>query len=228
MNPQAALRMAANVTDVRARIAGAARRARRDPAAITLVAVTKNRSSEDIRLVVEAGVRDLGENRVQELLGKLGHVEVPARWHFIGHLQRNKVRDVVGRVDLIHSLDSMRLAEAVSAEAVRAGMVQSVLIQANIVGEQSKHGFRPDDLEDAVRAAEALPGLLVRGLMFMAPIADGPEALRPAFAEARAGFEHLAGGRSSWDVLSAGMTQDFEIAIEEGSTLVRVGTALFA
>lgn len=228
MIAEAALTIASNVAEVRRSIAEAARRAGRDPSAVTLVAVTKNRSLDEIRALIAAGVTDIGENRVQELMQKVGLVEAPVSWHFVGHLQRNKVRNVAGRVALIHSVDSVRLAQAVSGAATKAGVAQPVLIQVNVAGEASKYGFMPEEAAGVVDLASGLPGLSVRGLMFMAPIADDPESLRPAFAEARALFDRLAVGRPGFDTLSAGMTQDYEVAIEEGSTMIRVGTALFS
>jgi pyridoxal phosphate enzyme (YggS family) len=183
-----------------------------------------------VRAVREAGVADVGENRVAELEEKVGEVgRSAARWHLIGHLQRNKVRRALPLFDLLHSLDSMRLAEVLSAEAVRAGTEARALAQVNVSGEETKGGFEGDEAIDALGRICALPGIRVEGLMTMAPFTDDAATLRRTFRAARRLWEEagrqVAGFRPLH--LSMGMSNDFEIAVEEGSTLVRVGTVLF-
>ncbi|HEX7238671.1 MAG TPA: YggS family pyridoxal phosphate-dependent enzyme, partial [Longimicrobiaceae bacterium] len=214
---------------VRTRIEEArARAGRSDP--VTLVAVTKTHPADAVRAVRELGVADVGENRVPELEEKVGEVGREAvRWHLIGHLQRNKVRKALPLFDLLHSLDSHRLAEAVSEEAVRAGTTVRALVQVNSAGEETKGGFAPEEAVEAAGRICALPGLAVEGMMTMAPFTDDQAVLRRAFASTRRAWEEagreVAGFRALH--LSMGMSNDFEIAVEEGSTLVRVGTVLF-
>jgi hypothetical protein len=221
-------RVAARVEEVRGRIERARVRAgRADP--VTLVAVTKTHPAAAVRAVLAAGVADVGENRVQELEEKVAEVGRGAvGWHLIGHLQRNKAGKALPLFDLIHSLDSLRLAEAISAEAVKRGMEARALVQVNASGEESKGGFEPGELADAAGRIAALPGMRVEGLMTMAPFTDDERVLRAAFRRTRELLDDAARqvpgmGRQ----LSMGMSNDFEIAVEEGSTLVRVGSILF-
>lgn len=226
---------------VRERIKRAAHQAGRDPTTITLVAVTKTHPPEVVAEAIAAGATDLGENRVQEAQAKipaltaLGH---RPRWHLIGHLQRNKARPAAELFDLIHSIDSLRLAEAV-ARQVAPGRRLPILLQVNVSGEPSKEGFDlpggPSNsaglaaLLPAVEAILALPQLEVRGLMTIAPIGDTPEAARPTFQALRELRDELSRRypAAHWAELSMGMTDDFEAAIAEGATLVRVGRAIF-
>jgi len=211
-----------NVFAVRARIEEAARRAGRDPSKVRLLAATKNRSSEEVAAVVRAGVDLVGENRVQEFLSKVDEVD-GARWHFIGHLQKNKVKYVVGRVSLIHSVDSAGLARELDKRSGGPGGAVDVLLQVNVSGEESKQGFRPDELDEALRSIRGLEGVNVRGLSTMAPHED-PEKVRSVFRALR----ELAGKLDlESPELSMGMTNDYEVAVEEGSTIVRIGTAIF-
>ena len=215
------------------RIAAAAARAGRDADDVTLVAVTKTHPIDVVRAAVAAGLTDLGENRAQELVAKFDALPGEAqggrvRWHAIGSLQRNKARDVAARADLFHALDSPRLARALGSKATDAGRVLDVLVQVNISGEASKFGVAPDAAHDLVALADGLDGLRVTGLMGMAaPASDAAEAeriVRPAFAALRALFD--ASPVPLRD-LSMGMSGDFELAVEEGATIVRVGSALF-
>lgn len=209
---------AAAAQRVRDRIAAACERAGRDPAGVTLVAASKTVAPERI---AAAGVTDVGENRVQEMLEKMEALRDPAvRWHFIGALQRNKAAKVAGRVVLIHSVDSVGLGEAIARAAGRAGGVQDVLVEVNLSGERSKAGVEPERLDDLL-AALRVPGLAVRGLMTI-PAPGTPEDARPAFRR----LAELAHDRGL-EHRSMGMTNDFEVAIEEGATIVRVGTAIF-
>jgi pyridoxal phosphate enzyme (YggS family) len=220
--------VAARVEEVRDRIERARVRAGRADS-VTLVAVTKTHPSDAVRAVLAAGVADVGENRVQELEEKVAEVGRGAvGWHLIGHLQRNKAGKALPLFDLIHSLDSPRLAEALSAEAVKRGITARVLVQVNASGEESKGGFEPGGLADAVGRIAALPGMRVEGLMTMAPFTDDERVVRAAFRLTRELLDDAARqvpgiGRQ----LSMGMSNDFEIAVEEGSTLVRVGSVLF-
>ena len=194
-----------------------------------MLAATKNRSVEEVLGAVEAGVRFLGENRVQELLEKEPAVRGLAEMHFIGHLQRNKVRQVVGLVDLIHSLDSERLAAAIDDRAGALGLRQRVLVQVNVAGEESKSGIGPPEAQGFIARLGELENVEPVGLATIAPLADDPEEIRWVFSRLRELAESLQGSIPGFESpeLSMGMTGDFEVAVEEGSTIVRVGTAIF-
>jgi pyridoxal phosphate enzyme (YggS family) len=214
------------IAEVRERIDRARERAGRT-GPVTLVAVTKTHPVELIRTAIAAGLTDLGENRVQELDDKVGELgRSAARWHLIGHLQRNKAGPAVALCDLLHSVDSERLALAVSQAAERAGTVLPVLVQVNASGEQTKGGFGPAEAVDAIGRIAALPGLRVQGLMTMAPFTDDDRVIRAAFAATRGLMEAAAPSMAGRE-LSMGMSNDYEIAVEEGATLVRVGSVLF-
>lgn len=218
-----------NVQDVFCRIKEAAARVGRDPDSIRLLAATKNRNAGEIKEAYEAGIRLVGENRVQEMTSKMQEVELPLEWHFIGHLQRNKVKQVVGRVSLIHSVDSLRLAKEISDRAGALEMKQPILVQVNIAGEESKYGIDPSEANEFFSCLKELDNLEVLGLSTIAPIAEDNEEVRRVFRELK---ELSVDLRKSFpefalDELSMGMTSDFEVAIEEGSTLVRIGTAIF-
>ena len=229
--------LAGRLGAVRGRIAAAAGRAGRDPAGVRIVAVTKGHPLAVAREAGAAGLLDLGENRVQEALAKMdGWPGAPVRWHLIGHLQRNKVRQALGRFALIHSLDSVRLADALEQTAAERGVTQQVLVEVNVAGEAQKSGCPLAEAPALVAHAARLPHLRLRGLMTMAPFTDDGAMQRAAFAGLRALRDRLAGegeaGRrlaadGCLDELSMGMTNDFEVAVEEGATLVRLGTALF-
>lgn len=220
----------ANLRAVRERIARAAGKVGRDPREIKLVAVSKGRTVEEIREALEAGHTVFGENRAQELRDKQAILGGDIEWHFVGHLQTNKVNMVVGKVKLIHSLDSLKLAEAVSERAARQGVVQEVLLQVNVSGEESKFGVAVDEAEVLLRKVMTLPGVRVRGLMTIAPVWAEGESARPYFRRLRELREYLRKvfPETGLDYLSMGMTQDFEVAVEEGADLVRVGTAVFS
>ena len=217
---------------VRERIAQAAREAGRDPADITLEAATKVQTSETIRAAIAAGITVCGENRVQELTAHLDDYAYDgARVHFIGHLQTNKVRFVVGRVDLIESVGSLRLLEAVDRQAARLGLVQDILLEVNIAREESKGGCLPEDLSALARQAQALEHVRLRGVMSIPPVAAFPGENRGFFAQTRQLFvdirNKMGDNDSDINCLSMGMSGDYEDAVREGATLVRVGTALF-
>jgi hypothetical protein len=223
--------VAGRLARVRERVAAAAERSGRAAGDVRLVVVTKDVEVDAIRVAVEAGASDLGENRAQEMIPKmeeLSWLAAAPRWHFIGTLQKNKVRSVVGRVALIHSIDSVALGRAVAARGAAAGVRQDVLLEVNASGERSKHGFPLEETPDALEALAGERGIRVHGLMTIAP--QGSMALaRSAFRALRelrdALHPTLAGAALS--ELSMGMTDDFEEAIEEGATMVRIGTAIF-
>lgn len=206
----------------------AADAAGRDPDEITIVAVTKHVGVVEVRQAITAGCVDFGENRVQEFLGKYG-LFPDVNWHFIGTLQTNKVKDVVGRARLIHSVDSLRLLEHIDRVAETHGVVQDVLLQVNVSGESSKHGMTAEEAEEALRASLELPAVNVTGLMTIAPYAR-PEDIRWVLRDTARLFASLAAMRFN-DIelseLSMGMTNDYKVAIEEGSTIIRLGTAIF-
>jgi hypothetical protein len=215
--------------EVRGRIARAAERAGRDPASVVLVAVVKTVPAERIREAVALGLTDLGENRVQEAEDHIGAIgRGAARWHMVGHLQRNKAGRAVELFDRVHGIDSLALAEALSRRAVAAGRRLPVLVEVNVSGEASKFGASPDTVGELLEGVAALPGLTLDGLMTVgAPVGSAGEA-RPGFARLRALRD--AGERAlgrKLPELSMGMSGDYEVAVEEGATLVRVGTALF-
>jgi len=220
-----------NIAQVRAGIAEAARAAGRDPADITLLAATKTRPSDEIRAAIKAGVTACGENRVQELTAHLADgAYAGASVHFIGHLQTNKVKYVVGKVDLIHSVSSEKLLRAIAAQADKLGLVQDILLEINLAGEASKSGFAPGEALDAARIAAQLGSVNLRGLMCIPPPALRPgenlhffEALRQLAVDIRREIGH----NKILDVLSMGMSGDYRDAVAAGSTCVRVGSALF-
>lgn len=214
--------IAANVSAVQARLAAAAERAGRDPRDITLIAVTKTHDAGTVALAHEAGVRHFGENRVQEARPKISLLReqgAEATWHLIGSLQTNKVNAALECFDILHAVDSERLARAISQRAKR---LVPVLIEVNVAGEATKHGVNPADAGALAEAVGGLPNIDLRGLMTVAPQVDDPEDVRPVFRRLRE-LRDALGLRE----LSMGMTDDFEVAIEEGSTMVRVGRAIF-
>jgi pyridoxal phosphate enzyme (YggS family) len=227
--------IAERASRVRERIEAACARTGRDPAGVTLVAVTKTHPIDVVRAAVEAGLTDLGENRVQDLVAKSDAVPGrasggPVRWHLVGHLQRNKARDAAARADVFHALDSLVLAEVLDRKAGEAGRVLECLVQVNVSGEVSKSGVEPAAAHDLASSADAMPHLRVIGLMTIAAPAvargDLESIVRPQLAslrELRDGYR----GPAVLAHLSMGMTDDLDVAVEEGATLVRVGSALF-
>lgn len=221
-----------NVKAVQEKIAAAARAAGRDPAEITLCAATKVQTDETIRAAIAAGIRLCGENRVQELTAHLeANAYAGADVHFIGHLQTNKVRQVVGRVSLIHSVDSEKLLQAVEAQSDKLGLVQDILLEVNIAGETSKGGVSPAALPKLAELALSCSHIRLRGLMAIPPVSAVPGANRKYFSQIRNLFVDIMSKMSDnqyiMDCLSMGMSADYEDAVAEGATLVRVGTALF-
>jgi pyridoxal phosphate enzyme (YggS family) len=226
-----ALRIAENLQHVRDRIAAAARRSGRSPDEITLVAVTKYVGAAEARALVEAGCHDLGESRPQELWRKAAELTHEAvRWHFIGHLQRNKLARTAPLISWLHSGDSLRLLEAVSAEGAGRGAPISALLEINVSGDATKHGFHPEEIEPLGESLATFGGIAIRGLMAMAGREGGPDDARRDFARLRKLRDRLQSawaGRFELKELSMGMSGDYEIAIEEGATFVRVGSGLF-
>lgn len=244
--------LAERFTEVKQRVADAARRSGRSPDSVYLVAVTKTAEPEDIRSLIEMGHRDFGENRVQQLVQRASIVEEwferarllartsadrvpfdpskPVRWHMIGHLQRNKARKVADLCRLVHSVDSLRLAEELQQFANKHDRDIEVLVQVNVSGEESKEGVPIPAAAALVEQIDTMINVHARGLMTMAPYSDNPEDARAHFARCRELFEELRAeglGEGRFDLLSMGMSGDYEVAIEEGSNIVRVGSAIF-
>lgn len=232
-DPEDELSLAARLAQVQARIAEAAHRAGRDPQAVTLVAVSKTKPFGMIAELAGAGQVDFGENRLEELWEKVGLAESQAvtglRWHAIGTIQSRKSKQAVGPFALVHSVDTRKLAERLSRDATAAGQTVTGLLEVNVSGEESKHGFTPDELLAVLPDLLALPGLHLQGLMTMAPLESEAEATRPTFRRLRLLLDEIRERfpQGDWRHLSMGMTNDFEVAIEEGATIVRVGTAIF-
>jgi len=222
--------IATNLNQVQGRIVAAAQSAGREPHSVRLVAVSKTRPADDVRQAYRAGQVVFGENYVQELVEKAAEISEPVEWHFIGHLQSNKVRQIAGVVTMIHSVDRLSLAEEVSRQWGRLGRQCDVLVQVNLSGEATKSGTTEAGALQLVRAVAALENVRIRGLMTMPPFFDDPEAARPFFAELRRLSQRIeAEGIPGVEMreLSMGMSGDFEAAIQEGATMVRVGTSIF-
>jgi PLP dependent protein len=223
--------IARRLTDVRQRLAEAAVRARRQPDDVRLLAVSKTFSLEHVKAAVEAGQRDFGENRVQEALQKIdGSADLRIRWHLIGPLQSNKVRKAAPRFNAIHSVDSLRLIEAIDRAAADAGATPELLVQVDLAGEATKHGAPPAEAAEIVKAGTRCRAARLAGLMTIPPYFDDPENTRPYFAmlrELRATLLKDGLPPESLRELSMGMSHDFEIAVQEGATMVRLGTAIF-
>lgn len=234
------LRIADNLSLVRSRIEAACRRSGRRPEEVTLIAVSKRKPFADIAAACDSGVIHFGENYVQELMQKIGennglHPPMPIRWHMIGHLQKNKVKYLIGQTALIHAVDSVSLAEQIEKEAARRDQTVRILLEVNIAREDSKWGFDPDTVLQEAQALSSLAHVNVLGLMTSAPLTEDPETNRMYFRGLNTLAREMAAKdlivRSDPDfrlpVLSMGMTGDFEVAVEEGATMVRVGTAIF-
>lgn len=225
--------LAARAAEVRDRVARAAARAGRDPSTITLVAVTKTVPAGVVRAAHALGFSVFGENRVQEAQAKIGELgREGMRWELIGRLQSNKAARAVELFDRVQSVDSVRLTGMLDAQAAKRGSTLPVLLEVNIAGEESKSGFAPGELMEAARAVAALPHLRPEGLMTVAPLTERAEDVRPVFRRMRELRDALRGAvplgpGGGWDALSMGMSDDFEVAIEEGATIIRLGRALF-
>jgi pyridoxal phosphate enzyme (YggS family) len=229
MTDPAALR--ARLADVRDRIARAAGRVGRDPATVRLVAISKTFTADHIKAAADCGQIDFGENKVQEALEKMDQTaDLPIRWHLVGHLQSNKARKAGARFDVVHSVDQGEIASRLDEGASAVGRSIELLAQVDLSGEPSKHGARADELPALFQTAAGLNAVRFTGLMLLPPAVDDPEQARPYFRAIRALRDELAArgvNQSMLGELSMGMSQDFEVAIEEGATLVRVGTAIF-
>lgn len=219
-----------NYERVKERVAAAAIKAGRDPGEITIIAVTKTHPAEIVNEAIEAGATDTGENRVQEFLSKVDGVSRPCRWHLIGHLQTNKVSKVIGRFSMIHSVDSFKLAGKISEAGDGEGIVTDILLEVNTSGEESKFGLTAEETPELCRRIAGLPGVKLKGLMTVGPWVDDAAVLSRAFGSLRQLREKIDAMKIegvSMEHLSMGMTDDFEIAIAEGSTMVRLGRVIF-
>ena len=219
-----------NLKIVEENIRKACERSGRKREDVTLIAVSKTKPVSDILQAIEEGIKDFGENKVQELADKYEAIQEPLNWHMIGHLQRNKVKYIVDKACLIHSVDSLRLAEQISTEAVKKNLNVDILIEVNVAGEESKFGTTCQESLDLVEATAKLPGVCVKGLMTIAPFVEDPEENRVYFRklkELSVDIESKNIDNVSMNILSMGMTGDYEVAIEEGATHVRVGTGIF-
>ena len=224
--------MKEGLEDTQQAIINAARRAGRDPSEVTLVAVGKTKPASMIRELYDLGVRDFGENKVQELTAKYEELPKDIRWHMIGHLQSNKVKYIVDKVAMIHSVDSLRLAQVIEKEAVKKDVDHiDVLLEVNVSGEESKYGMTPAEVEDQIGQFLDLERVRIRGFMTVAPFAEDPEEVRPYFKRLKQLSVDIQNKTidNNIDVglLSMGMSGDFEAAIEEGASFVRVGTRIF-
>ena len=219
-----------NFQSVEARIQAACDRAGRSRKEVTLIAVSKTKPVEMLQTIYDAGSRDFGENKVQEMCDKIEQLPTDIRWHMIGHLQTNKVKYIVGRVSLIHSVDSLHLAQEIEKQAAKLDVIVPILIEVNIAEEESKFGIHKEETISLVREVATLPHIRIQGLMTIAPYVENPEDNRAYFRGikqlsvdiARENIDNV-----SMDCLSMGMTGDYEVAIEEGATMVRVGTGIF-
>ncbi len=218
-----------NYETVKEKVAAAAKKAGKNAEDIILLAATKTQDIETVNHAIERGINYIGENRVQEFVSKYGFY-LPCHKHFIGHLQTNKVKNIIEKAELIHSVDSLHLAKEISKQAKAAGITANILLEINIGKEQSKSGFCAEELEKALYDMAELDGVFIRGLMAIPPIAETPDANRKYFAKMQKLFVDIESKKtdnSSMDILSMGMSDDFEAAIAEGANLVRIGTALF-
>ncbi|MFZ2356331.1 MAG: YggS family pyridoxal phosphate-dependent enzyme [Candidatus Omnitrophota bacterium] len=235
-----------NILKIKGRVKSVCSKINIDPNSIIIVCVSKNRTVEQIKEVISLGLTNIGENRVQEAVLKYNAIRNSAKrseaspegtqyaqrikWHMIGHLQTNKAKEAVGIFDLIHSVDSRHLAEEINKQAAKINKTQDALIEVNVSGEASKFGVRPDEAVGLIKEISGLKNISVKGLMTIAPMADSPESARPYFKALRELKDHICELRfANCDlrILSMGMTDDFEIAIEEGATMVRIGRAIF-
>ena len=222
--------MKEKIIEVKERIAAACNRVGREASEVTLIAVSKTKPLEMIQEAYDAGMREFGENKPQELRDKSAQLKVPIRWHMIGTLQKNKIKYVVGTACFIHSVDSLELAEAINRESEKRNIVSDILLEVNIGREETKHGFLPEDLCKAVKQLQGFNNIRLRGLMTVAPYTENAEENRNYFRKMKEllidiQIENI--DNKFIDVLSMGMSSDYEVAIEEGATMVRIGTGIF-
>lgn len=225
-----------NISEIKERIGAVCARLNKNPAQITLVAISKGRTFEEIRQIIEAGITDIGENRVQEAVAKYRELSTryslltTLRWHMVGHLQTNKVKEAVRIFDLIQSVDSIRLAAEIDKEAGKINKIQGILVQVNTAKEAAKYGLKPEETEEAIKEIARFKNVNIKGLMTIAPLVDNPEKTRPYFRtlrELRDEISNFGICNLEFGILSMGMTNDFEIAIEEASDMLRLGRAIF-
>ena len=220
-----------NYESVDKKITEACRRAGRNRDAVTLIAVSKTKPLSDIEeLLQNTDAENFGENKVQELVDKYEHISRPVKWHMIGHLQTNKVKYIIDKAELIHSVDSLKLAETIEKEAAKHDLIADILVEVNVAEEESKFGMKMEEVIPFVEKVSAFPHVRVRGLMTIAPFVEDPEENRSIFADLHKLYIDIKKKNHDNDtvsVLSMGMTNDYEVAIEEGATMVRVGTGIF-
>ena len=219
-----------HLTEVKERIEQACIRSGRNPGEVTLIAVSKTKPVPMLEEAYAAGARDFGENKVQEIAAKKPELPEDIRWHMIGHLQRNKVGQVLGKAVLIHSVDSLRLARQIETDAAKAGLDVDILLEVNVAKEESKYGFMLEEVEDAIMTIKEFPHVHIKGLMTIAPFVENPEENRGIFKklfEFAVDIDKKNIDNVTMGVLSMGMTGDCAVAVEEGATMVRVGTGIF-
>ena len=222
--------LASNLQEVERKIMEACDKAGRAREEITLIAVSKTKPVPMLQEIYNLGVRDFGENKVQELTDKEPQLPADLRWHMIGHLQRNKVKQVIDKAVLIHSVDSVRLAKAIEAEAAKKDIIVQILLEVNVAEEDSKFGLKVDEVLPAIEEIATMPHVRIKGLMTIAPFVENPEENRTVFAQLQKLSVDIAEkniDNVSVDILSMGMTNDYQVAIEEGATMIRVGTGIF-
>ena len=219
-----------NLANVRKNIEESCKKVGRDVSEVTLITVSKTKPLSDLRIAYEEGSRDFGENKVQELVSKIDEMPSDVKWHLIGHLQRNKVKYIAGKVAMIHSVDSYRLAEEINVQAKKNSCVIPILIEINIAGEDTKFGIKPEEAEELIREISELENVKVSGLMTSAPNVANPEENRAYFKAMKDLFVDISSkniDNVEMKVLSMGMTNDYTVAVEEGATMIRVGTGIF-
>ncbi len=219
-----------NLDDILQRVKAAAEKSGRRLEDINIIAVTKTIAEDRIKNVYDYGLRDMGENRVQELMEKYDKLPGDCRWHLIGHLQTNKVKYIIDKVEMIHSVDSIELAKEINARAARHGRKVDILLQVNVSGEESKFGIKPEQVDEYVNILSSMENISLRGLMTIAPYAQNPQDIRPVFRNLYNIYIDIKRKRIDnvyMDYLSMGMSNDYEIAIEEGSNIIRIGTSIF-
>lgn len=216
-----------NLEIINEKIKKAALKVNRNPEGIKLVAVTKTATMEQIKEAISAGVKIIGENKVQEAKEKYQILTADIEWHLVGHLQTNKVKYAIEIFDLIHSVDSIKLAKEIDRRSLQFGMITNALVEVNVSGEETKYGIKPEEVESFLKEISEFSRIRVKGLMTIAPIAEDKEEVRPYFRKLRKLFEKIKIKNIKMDYLSMGMTEDFEVAIEEGANMVRIGRGIF-
>lgn len=219
-----------NLDNIMQRVKAAAEKSGRKSEDIRVVAVTKTVDAERIKNVFEYGLLDMGENRVQELLEKYDKLDPVCKWHLIGHLQTNKVKYIIDKVEMIHSVDSIELAKEIDTRASRHRRTMDILLQVNVSGEETKFGVSPEQIYDFVNAISCMENISLRGLMTVAPLTQNPQEVRPVFKklyDIYIDIKRKSIDNVNMDYLSMGMSNDFEVAIEEGANIVRIGTGIF-